>query len=265
MDGTDVDDGDGEIAAAADVFLIGAQQGAVTVRQPARGYRAGIDAVFLAAVCDSSETGPILDVGAGAGTVGLCAAARCQGARVVMVERQPQLVSLACLNIEANRLKERTSVIEADILAGPSISAQPALASEHFTLVLANPPYHDSDAGTAAGNALKAASHAMPHYELEGWARFMARMAAPGGRAVMTHKAEALGRVLAIFEGRFGALRVLPLRPTAGAPANRILVSGIKGSRAPLVLLDGFNMHTSDGAFTAEAEAILRYGASLRI
>ena len=95
---------------------------------------------------------------------------------------------------------------------------------ESFGHVIANPPYHDTDAGTLAPDALKAGAHAMDEGELEAWARFMARMAAPGGVATIIHKAEALGRVLAAFDQRFGAIRdsaALSARRHAGAPHHR--------------------------------------------
>ena len=40
---------------------------------------------------------------------------------------------------------------------------------------------------------------------------------------------------------------------------------GRKGSRAPLTLLPGFVLHGEDGAFTPQAQAILRDGAALRL
>ena len=51
--------------------------------------------------------------------------------------------------------------------------------------------------------------------------------------------AESLGPLLAAFEPRFGALTLLPLSPRPETPASRILLRGIKGSRAPLTLLPG--------------------------
>ena len=52
------------------------------------------------------------------------------------------------------------------------------------------------------------------------WARFMARMTAPGGEATIVHKADALPRLLAAFATRFGSLKILPLHPRHGAPAQ---------------------------------------------
>ncbi len=103
----------------------------------------------------------------------------------------------------------------------------------------------------------------MPDGELEAWARFMARMTAPGGEATMIHKADALARVLAVFEARFGALKILPLHPRHGTPAHRVLVQGVKGSRSPLQLLPGFVLHGEGNAFTPAAQEILRAGAPL--
>ena len=106
----------------------------------------------------------------------------------------------------------------------------------------------------------------MAESELDTWGRFMARMAAPGGTATMIHKAEALGGVLAAFAGRFGDLCVLPVVPRRGEAAIRVIVQGIKGSRAPLVLLDALVLHGGDGhGFTAEAQAMLRGGAGLNL
>jgi tRNA1(Val) A37 N6-methylase TrmN6 len=76
-----------------DVFL-GDQ---LTIRQPAKGYRAGIDAVLLAATARVGE-GPVLDIGAGVGTVGLCAAIRCKDLSVVLVEREAEIATLARAN-----------------------------------------------------------------------------------------------------------------------------------------------------------------------
>ena len=50
--------------------------GAVIFRQPAEGYRAAIDPVFLAAAVPDSVRGRVLDLGCGAGAAMLCLARR---------------------------------------------------------------------------------------------------------------------------------------------------------------------------------------------
>lgn len=242
-----------------DLFL----GGALKIRQPRNGYRAGTDAVLLAALISSDPTGPVLDAGAGVGVVGLCVAARFPKAKVVLIEREPHLVSLARRNIEDNGLASRVQVIEADIMRASEALRRGGIKSETFATVLANPPYHDDRRSTAAGSRLKAVSHQMPEEEFDAWARFMCRMAAPGGRAAMIHKVEALPRILAAFEGRFGALSLLPIHARAGEPAIRVIVDGIKGSRAPLSIKPGLVLHGPDHAFVPEVDAVFRKGAAL--
>lgn len=244
-----------------DLFL----GGALTIRQPRNGYRAGTDAVLLAATVAPEEPGveTVLDVGAGVGVIGLCVARRCDKAHVVLLERDPYLAGLARDNIDHNALSDRVSVVETDITRATGALDAASIKSESFSVVLANPPYHDDGRSTAAENPLKAVSHQMAEDGLEVWARFMCRMAAPGGRAAMIHKADALPRILEAFAGRFGAIGVLPIYARAGEPAIRVIVEGIKGSRAPVFIKPGLVLHKPDQTFVPEVEAIFRHGASL--
>jgi tRNA1(Val) A37 N6-methylase TrmN6 len=244
-----------------DAFLGGALQ----VLQPQDGYRAGLDAVLLAAAAPIEEgcTGCVLDVGAGVGVVGLAVAHRVNDAAVVLVERDPDLVALARANVERNDLSGRVRVVEADVTRPLRELSGLAPLAETFDHVLANPPFHAEGRGTPAGDALKAAGHAMPEGNLDRWVRFMAAMAKPGGTATLIHRAEALGDLLPALSSRFGAIDVFPIHPRDGEPASRVLVQGTKGSRAPLQLLPGLVLHNPDHGFRPELEAILRRGAPL--
>lgn len=244
-----------------DLFL----GGALTIGQPRNGYRAGTDAVLLASLISPETLGAasVLDIGAGVGVVGLCVARRCPQASLVLLERDPVLAMLARDNVSRNRLSGRVSVVEADIARASGPLAEAGIKSETFSTVLANPPYHDDGRSTAAESPLRAVSHQMPEDGLETWARFMCRMAAPGGRVAMIHKADALPRILAAFEGRFGSIAILPVYARTGEPAIRVIVEGIKGSRAPIRIKPGLALHNPDHSFVPEVEAIFRHGAAL--
>jgi tRNA1(Val) A37 N6-methylase TrmN6 len=241
--------------------------GALKLLQPRVGYRAGIDAVLLAAAVPVSagryET--ILDAGGGVGTVGLSVVSRCPDATAVLLERAPRLVELAEENVRRNGLSERVRVFAGDLTASWTAIAGEGLAPESFDHVVANPPYHTDGQGTPSPNEWKSVAHSMPEGDLDLWGRLMARMAVAGGTATMIHKTEALPLVIGALAGRFGGLKVLPIHPRAGQPANRIIVQGEKGSRAPLKILPGFVLHGEGQAYTAAAEAILRNGAPLKL
>jgi len=241
--------------------------GALSILQLRSGYRAGLDAVMLAAAVPDAMGRPlrVLDIGAGVGTAGLCVARRLPTAEVILLEREKQLAELAAENIHRNGLAGRVRVVAATVGAAPAELRAHMLADESFDHVIANPPYHTTGAGTRAPDALKAGAHAMDGEELERWARFMARMAMPGGAATIVHKADALACVLMALGTRFGALRILPLHPRPDAPASRVLVQGIKGSKAPLQILPGFILHGEGNGFTGAAQDILRNGAPLSL
>ena len=50
--------------------------GRLVLRQPARGYRAGADAVMLAAACSARAGERVLELGCGAGAALFCLGAR---------------------------------------------------------------------------------------------------------------------------------------------------------------------------------------------
>jgi tRNA1(Val) A37 N6-methylase TrmN6 len=239
--------------------------GALMVLQLVGGHRAGIDAVLLAAAVPVKAAAweRVLDVGAGVGVVGLCIAARVGQAHVTLLEIEPDLAEIARGNVARNGLEGRLEVISADIGAAARTHAELGLRPGTFSHVVANPPFHVQGRGRPARDPIKAGAHAMPEGGLERWVQLMARLAASGGSATLIHRAEALGELLALLEGRFGGLRVLPIHPRAGAPAVRVLVQGRKGSRAPLTLLPGLFLHGDDNCFLPDVEAILRRRAGL--
>jgi tRNA1(Val) A37 N6-methylase TrmN6 len=250
------------IAVTDDAFL----GGRLRILQPRDGYRAGLDAVLLAATVDASGAAPepyVVDAGAGVGVVGLCVASRLPRARVVLVEREPELADLARRNVDRNGLAERVQVVLGDVTGPVTAFDSSGIAWESATHVLANPPFTLAGEGSASPRALKASSHQMSAGSFDQWARFLARAAVPSGTVTIVHRADALVEVLSGLSGRFGAIAVRPIHPRMGEPASRILASGIKGSRAPLVIQPGLVLHGDARAFRPEIEAILRDGAGL--
>ena len=63
----------------------------------------------------------------------------------------------------------------------------------------------------------------------------------PGGRFVIIHRPERLADLLDAFGRRLGAVAIRPIHPREGADAIRVIVSGVKGSRAPTRLRPGLS------------------------
>ncbi|MGE0698125.1 MAG: tRNA1(Val) (adenine(37)-N6)-methyltransferase [Hyphomicrobiaceae bacterium] len=251
--------------------------GQLHILQPAEGYRAGLDAVLLAATL-TPLTGEgatrVLDAGAGVGVVGLAIARRLSQAIVTLVEREPLLLDLAERNVARNGLSDRVRVIGADISAGGAAlhgrsrdgsDGDGALAPGSFEHLVCNPPYHATGAGTRSALQRKARAHHMPEAALDRWLAFLATAGTSGARLSLIHRADALGRVLEAIGSRFGRVRIMPVHPKARLPANRILVEAVKGSRAPLEIRPGLVLQEHDGRYRPEIEAVLREGAPLAL
>lgn len=228
------------------------------LRQPRRGHRAGTDAVLLAAAAGTVTGGTVVDLGAGVGTVGLALALRAPEARIVLVERDPATAALARENVALNDLGARVAVVEADVLARGSARHAAGLQPDSADLVLTNPPFLAEGAARRSPVERRGAAHIMAEAGIEGWLRTAADLARPGARLVLIHRADALPSLLAALAGRFGALAIKPVHAHADAPAVRVLIAGVRGSRAPMALMPALVLHGADRRFTAEAEAIHR-------
>lgn len=249
-----------ELTTTTDSFL----GSALAILQPRNGYRAGIDAVLLAATAQvqSESRSRILDVGAGVGVIGLCAAARLPYTKVVLVEKNEALVALARENIARNAMAGRVSAVHSDVLADrPDHGLEP----ESFDVVLSNPPYYDANASRPSPDPLKADAHIMPAAGLAAWLRFVARMTRPGGHATVIHRADHLPQMINSFAQWFGELVIQPLHPRTGQPASRVIVRGCKGSRKPLRLLPGLTLHAADHKFQPDIDRILRSPTELTL
>lgn len=217
--------------ASLDDFL----DGRLRLRQPRSGHRAGTDAVLLARTTPPYQRGRIFDVGAGTGAVGLMAALRAPDATIGLVEVDAGTAALARDNVGANGLEARASVYEADVLS-PGSRRAAGMVDETAALVLTNPPFHDAARVRVTPDPGKACAHVMAA-PLEDWVRACLALLAPRGTFVMIHRADALADALRAAQGRLGGIAIQPIHTRTDAPATRILVSGVKGSKAPLSLL----------------------------
>ena len=95
---------------------------AVKITQPTDGYRVGTDAVLLAASV-ATDSGRILDLGAGVGGVCLCLAHRLREIQVTAVEKQADLAAIAEENAATNGFANRVRILTTDIRELPPVLA----------------------------------------------------------------------------------------------------------------------------------------------
>lgn len=238
--------------------------GLVRLRQPAKGHRAGTDAVLLAGLAGVQPGDRVADLGSASGAVGLMVAMRVPTADVMLLEKDPDLVGLARENVALNGLQERVAVTPFDAFQPPVVVDTRHLATtkegrgvgqHRFDVVVTNPPFFDAQA-RASPDPGRHRAHVMTGGDVSGWIEAAAGILEPKGRIVLIHRADALDRCLGALAQRFGSISLLAIHPQADKPATRILLRARKGGRAPLQILAPLTLHRPDGQFDGAAAAL---------
>jgi tRNA1(Val) A37 N6-methylase TrmN6 len=168
------------------------------------------------------------------------------------VEIDKNLAALAGDNAAANGM--RAEFVCADIFALPSE------LKRDFDQVFCNPPFHGE--GQVSPNEMRATA-LMDQGRLEEWLRLGLQRTISGGFFTTILRADRLNEALAALPEK--GVAVLPLWPKAGEAAKRVIVQARKGSNAPFALLPGLVLHQVNGAWTPEADDVLRRGNALAL
>lgn len=227
--------------------------GRVVLVQPRRGYRAAIDPVLLARFAPSCS-GQVVDLGCGVGAALLCHAAMNPDARYLGIDQAPELVELLALNAAQNGMGDRITG-----LAGDVFDAAILPAGAPCDLVLMNPPFLDPARADPSPDPMRRrADVEAPGQGPDAWIARALGLLRHKGHLVLIQRADRLDAVMAALAGRAGGIVLRAVHPRAGTEATRILVAARKGVRTALRIAAPLILHQADGAYTAEADALLR-------
>jgi tRNA1Val (adenine37-N6)-methyltransferase len=222
--------------------------GRLTIEQPVGGFRAGLDAVMLAAAVPAQAGDTVLELGSGAGTASLCLAARIPESSITGAEIESDLVRISNQNATANQMGDRVVFVTVDALDLPTDM------KHDYDHVMCNPPFHGYVGERSPDEARALATH--DDGSLSGWLNVGVKRTATGGTFTVIVRADRLGETVTALPQT--GLRLFPLWPRAGQAAKRIIVQLRKGSRAPQDLCAGLVLHREDGTYTDEADLVLR-------
>jgi tRNA1(Val) A37 N6-methylase TrmN6 len=169
--------------ASADIQLsadetLDAISGHFRIIQLRRGHRFSTDDVLTAwyGTTWAPSAGRILDLGSGLGSVGMIAAWRSPGARVVAIEAQPESVALARRSAAYNGLTDRYEIREGDFRAADALGE-----GEAFDLVLGSPPYFPIGTGIEGDHPQRVACRFELRGDVGDYARVASQHLAKGG------------------------------------------------------------------------------------
>lgn len=236
-----------------DVTKDGFLGGAVTALQPAKGYRAGVDAVLLAAAVPAKQSERVLELGCGVGVASLCLNARVAGLDITGVEIQSAYADLATQN--------GLNVITADLRELPA-----SIRNTQYHHVMMNPPYFDRNAGNASDD--QGRDTAMGgDTAMADWIAVAAKRLAPKGYLTLIQRIERLPEILGAIGTPLGSIRLRPIVARADKTPHLFLLQARHSGRAPFVMMPPLVMHEGaahDGdkeSYTQPIRDVLRHGA----
>jgi tRNA1(Val) A37 N6-methylase TrmN6 len=229
--------------------------GALRLRQPKSGHRAGHDAMLLAAATLARPGNRVVEFGAGVGAAGLALKKRISAIDLVLVEIDSGLAALARDNAAANNMSADVAVL--DVTAPAEAFSSAGLLPDSVDVVLMNPPFNDAARHRASPDRLRATAHVATNATLESWIHAGRRILKSSGTLTLIWRADGLADVLAVLERGFGSLKILPVHADAARPAIRVLVRAVKGGKAPMEMLSALVLNDEQAAPNSKVAEIL--------
>lgn len=206
--------------------------------QPRRGHRFAADALLLASFADPAR-GPVLDLGAGAGAVGLGLLLRGEKLSLTGLEQDEE--AAGCLEENARRLglASRVRVALGDVRAARSI-----IPPESFGQVVCNPPWLRPGRGRTSPDPAREAARVEELATLADFAAAAAHALPTRGLASFVVGADRLADLCAALAGaRLTPKRLLLVHGRTGAPARFVLARAVKNARSGLIIEPPLFLH----------------------
>ena len=214
----------------------------LTLELPQGTFPLSTDSMLLAHFASLPRNAKVLDLGAGAGTLGLLLCAKDPGCQVTGIEITESGHQAAIANIARNDLAARLTSICTDVRRVPS-----EFAPGSFHCCISNPPYFSGGPASKSTPLARREDFCHPE-ELMRSAAYALKY---GGDFFLVHKPERLAELIAkAAVHKLEAKRLLLIRHRENGPVSLILLQLRKGGKPGLIWEEESLFH-ADGSPTA--------------
>lgn len=219
----------------------------IKVYQNRKGYRFSVDALLLYCFVNVKHAENIADLGTGSGIIGLLLGRKYSGAKVMLVELQESLYSLAKKNIIINGLEDRVEVVLADI------KNMKKKTPRQYDLVVSNPPFRKPTTGLLSIGEEKAVARHELRLELADLVGAASHLLKARGRFCMIFHPERLFEVIdTLRKNRLEPKRIRFVHNDINAVSKIVLIEAVKEGRAGIKVENPLFMYNEKGEYTAE-------------
>ena len=220
----------------------------IKVYQNSKGYRFSVDALLLYSFVNVKHADNIADLGTGSGIIGLLLGRKYSDAKVMLVELQESLYSLAQKNIIMNALEDRVEVVLADIK-----DMKKKTPRMQYDLVVSNPPFRKPTTGLLSIGEEKAVARHELKLELADLVEAASHLLKARGRFCMIFHPERLFEVIdTLRRNRLEPKRIRFVHNDINAVSKIVLIEAVKDGRAGIKVENPLFMYDEKGKYTAE-------------
>jgi tRNA1Val (adenine37-N6)-methyltransferase len=224
----------------------------LTLRQAPGGYRFSLEAFLLVDFVSVTRASAILDLGTGCGVMALFLARRFPHVRVIGMELQASLATIARQNVVQNALGAQVSIVQAD-----ARDATRLFTAGAFGTVVCNPPYRAVGSGRLNANLEKA----MARHELTLTLAQLVQacrhgLADAGLLALVYHPSRFAELCVRLDAAGLQPRRIRLVHAVPQAAATMVLVEAVQGSRGGLTVLPPLFVYAARGCYSVEMQAI---------
>jgi len=228
-------------------------KGRLKIKQARTGYRFSIDAVLLAHYVNPRPADTILDLGTGCGIIPLMLAFRHPDVTLYGIEIQASLADLASVNVVANGLENRITILQQDLK-----NLVPGTLSHRVNTVVCNPPFRKVNSGRLNPHEQRAIARHEIMATLPDVIAAASHMLSLGGRFVIIYAVERLADMLVCMRAaQIEPKRMRMVHSNNGREAKLFLVEGVKGANPGLIIDAPLIIYSQEGTYTEEVAQML--------